>query len=179
LATHNAVWQNYTSSYPVANFALIGGGVVQVVANPFNSAGALLGCSTSDTFQIVLQAASSTANFNLAKYGCVRAQSGGTSGYCGSPCFSDGSGNWGRVCIFKNGSLFFQSGLSSYVVQANHTLKITASGTSTVTLNLFMDGTNVGTTTDSSSPIASGHPMFYMGGDGTNADNQFGAVQDH
>lgn len=44
----------------------------------------------------------------------------------------------------------------------DHVIKIVASGTSTVTLQFYVDGVLMATETDSTSPIQSGHPGFYV-----------------
>lgn len=69
-------------------------------------------------------------------------------------------GNFTRIEVYKNNAWFARYDSVSYSQASDHTLKITASGTSTVTLEVFVDGSSLGTKTDSSSPIESGYSGF-------------------
>jgi hypothetical protein len=60
----------------------------------------------------------------------------------------------------------------------SHTLTLTASGTSTVTLSIYVDGILKGTVTDSSNPYTVAGPGFGLQGDGTPADSMVNEWQD-
>jgi hypothetical protein len=62
---------------------------------------------------------------------------------------------------------------------ASHTLGLTASGTSTVTLSVYLDGVLKGTVTDSSSPHTVAGSGFGLQGDRTPADSAVNEWQDH
>jgi hypothetical protein len=61
---------------------------------------------------------------------------------------------------------------------ASHTLTLVASGTSTVTLSIYVDGVLKGTVTDSSSPYTVSGSGFGLQGDGTPADSIVNEWQD-
>ena len=89
---------------------------------------------------------------------CVRmpVNSSGYSAVFSSPT----GGNWTQVVLAKNEVyLTAYSGLS-YSTSSDHTIKISASGTSTVTLEVFIDGSSIGTKQDASSPLDTGYSGF-------------------
>jgi hypothetical protein len=61
----------------------------------------------------------------------------------------------------------------------NHTLALVASGTSTVSLTIYVDGVSKGTITDSSSPYTVAGSGFGLQGDGTPADSTVNEWQDY
>lgn len=71
-------------------------------------------------------------------------------------------GNWTDAVVKRNGT--FLATLSGLTISqaSNHVMKITASGTSPVVVTAFVDGTQIGQYTDSTSPIASGYSGFVM-----------------
>ena len=62
---------------------------------------------------------------------------------------------------------------------ASHTLTLIASGTSTATLSIYVDGVLKGTVTDSSSPYTVAGSGFGLQGDGTPADSIVNEWQDY
>ena len=62
---------------------------------------------------------------------------------------------------------------------ATHTLALVASGSSTVTLSIYVDGVSKGTVTDSSSPYTVSGSGFGLQGDGTPADSTVNEWQDY
>jgi hypothetical protein len=174
LATHNALWASPGSTYLVTGFK-ISSNAVQTTGT-FTTAGAYHTSSVSDTSQIVNKALSNTAQ-TVNKYVAVRMGSA-TLGYAGRVTLS--GGNWTTAAFSKNGGGLGSScsGLS-YAAGSDHTMKIVASGTSTVSLTLYIDGTSVCSTTDSTSTITSGHPGFYVAGNGTVLNNVFDSWQDN
>jgi hypothetical protein len=61
----------------------------------------------------------------------------------------------------------------------SHTLALVASGTSTVTLSIYVDGVLKGTVTDSTSPYTVAGSGFGLQGDGTVADSIVNEWQDY
>ena len=79
---------------------------------------------------------------------------------------SPSGGNWTQVTIKKNAAVYIGPITGVSISQSvGHTLKITASGSSPVTIEVFIDGSSVGTISDSSSPIISGYSGFAALGD--------------
>jgi hypothetical protein len=126
---------------------------------------AMYNTSSSDVSQIVFKAYSDAS---VGKRVCVRGGGGASAnktGYCA--IFAAGSGgNWTEVVINKDNGYLDSWALQSHAQASDHTMKIKASGTSPVTIEVFVDGSSLGTKTDSTSPIASGKPGFYMVGNG-------------
>jgi hypothetical protein len=79
----------------------------------------------------------------------------------------------------KNFSYLGGGGCGSVSAFASHTLRLVASGTSTVTLSVYVDGVLQGTVTDSSSPYTVAGPGFGLQGDGTAADSVVSEWQDY
>jgi hypothetical protein len=176
ISTYNSSFADLSSANTANYLSLSGSGTVGVNTD-FRNGGALLQSSTSDTAQIIFSA-SAGATAGLIKFVCVRAD-GTNAGYCLEPCYNDGSNNWARICTEKNGVELHQGPISSYDPKADHTAKIVASGTSTVTIEIYFDGVLVDTVTDSSSPLPAGHPGFGTDAGSDLTQNQFGTFQDH
>jgi hypothetical protein len=68
---------------------------------------------------------------------------------------------------------------SAIAATASHTLALVASGTTTVTLTIYLDGVSKGTVTDSSSPYTVAGSGFGLQGDGTPADSTVNEWQDY
>jgi len=131
--------------------------------------------STSDTSQITVAPSSITVNYE--KLACVRVSSG-ASGYCvGFSAVS--SGNYSTCYVMKNFKFLGGGGCGSISATVSHTLRIVASGSSTVSLSVYVDGTLQGTLTDSSSPITKAGSGFGLQGDGTPADSTVTKWQDY
>lgn len=165
LASHDANWSSIDGTFTVANLK-IDTNQCQIANNNYNSAGAYYNSSSADLSQLLCKAQTS-AGTGL-KYVTVRA---GTSAkgyalYLSAPS----GGNWTRANLYKNGA-FLANVTVSIPTTADHTLKITASGTSSVLITGYVDGVSTITYTDSSSPLASNHPGFYVSGNGVAADN--------
>jgi hypothetical protein len=180
LSTHDASWTSMGANYNTAKFTLNGSGNVKVPTYS-TGGGAYYAASTSDTSQATWIATSGAV---ISKGVCVRANGSGTTlstGYCEYLGTVVGA-NETRVYWVKNGG--GGSNISGQAIPwaSNHVLKIVASGTSTVTLSLYVDGTLVGTGTDSSSPITSGSPGIFSNtgaGTGVATDGNLAAWSDH
>lgn len=173
LNTHDTNWKDYDPSLPASNIALSGSGSAHCCSdgNGFHMGGGYYNSSTSDTSQLVILPYTDGA---VAKSPCVRGS--GTPGYCAG--FSNANaGNWTKVTFSGTGSFITIEG--SWSQSINHTVKITASGTGTVGLTVTVDGTSLGTFTDTGSTLNTGHPGFYISGDGNDVDNYVGPWQDH
>jgi hypothetical protein len=162
LATHNSNWVTMPNAGLVAN--------CEIQSNEVRTTGAFLGCSamynisSSDASQITFSAFSDTI---IHKSVCVRANvdaGANKTGYCARLANVSG-GNWTNLQIEKGGAFLDIYGISA-ATTSSHTVKITASGTSPVTLTVFLDGSSLGVKTDSSSPYGTGKPGFWMVGDG-------------
>jgi hypothetical protein len=131
--------------------------------------------STSDTSQITLAASSTTIAYE--KLACVRTSSG-VPGYCvGFSAAS--SGNYTACYVMKNFRFLGYGSCGTIPATVSHTLQLTASGTSAVTLSIYVDGVAKGTVTDSSSPLTLAGPGFGLIGDGTAADSTITTWQDY
>jgi hypothetical protein len=121
---------------------------------------AMYNASSSDASSLTIVAYTDAV---IGKRVCVRgnvAAGADKTGYC-AVLGGASAGTWTTVDLVKDGG--YMTSLSASAAQgSNHTLKITAAGTSTVTLEVFVDGSSVGTTTDSSSPDGTGKPGFVM-----------------
>jgi hypothetical protein len=179
LATaHNTAWVDlFPSGVPCSNIRLTGSGTAGILSptSSFNNGGCLYNASSADTSQIVML----PMQGGTTKYVCARALTNVTQGYCGTPAYA-GGGSWTKISIQKNGAEIAQAGTGApWSIAVNHTVKIVTSGTSTVTVSVYMDGVLAGSTTDSSSPLPSGHPGFYVVGTGSYSDLLYGTWQDH
>jgi hypothetical protein len=131
--------------------------------------------SSSNTSQITL--APSSATIGYEKLACVRVSSG-IPGYCVG--FSPvSSGNYTACYIMKNFKYLDGGNCGTVSATASHTLALVASGTSTVTLSIYVDGVLKGTVTDSSSPYTVAGSGFGLQGDGTPADSIVNEWQDY
>jgi hypothetical protein len=141
----------------------------------YNSAVYYYNGSVSDTAQITL-APSSTA-IGYAMLACVRVSSG-IPGYCvGFSAVS--SGNYAACYVMKNFRYLGGGSCGTVSATTAHTLRLVASGTSTVTLSIYVDGVASGTVTDSSSPYTIAGSGFGLQGDGTPADSTVNEWQDY
>lgn len=176
--SHNTAWVDLLPGPGVlcANIRLTGTGSAGIISptSSFSNGGCLYNTSSSDTAQIVMTA----MNGGTLKFDCVRSIANSTQGYCVSPAYASG-GNWGKISIQRNGTELFQAATGGpWPTNVNHTLKIVVTGTTTVTIAAYVDGVFAGSTTDST-PLALGHPSFYVVGTGSYSDLLFGAWQDH
>ena len=131
--------------------------------------------SVSDTSQIT--AAPSSTTISYEKLACVRVSSG-TPGYCVG--FSAASnGNYTACYVMKNFRYLGYGNCGTVSATVSHTLRLVASGTSTVTLSIYLDGVLKGTVTDSSTPLTVAGPGFGLIGDGTPADSAVTEWQDY
>jgi len=169
LATHDANW----SGTNVGNCKLSGSGTVQT-SSAYVVCGASYSASTASTSQIV---ASGFTGGTSPTSKCAIIRSSGSTNYDG--CLGTASGgNWTKCQIHKSGTVEVSTAVA-YSQATDHTIKLVASGTGPVVLTVYIDGTSACTYTDSTSPIASGNPGFYVSGNGTTANNQMSAWQDH
>ncbi|MGD0293351.1 MAG: chitobiase/beta-hexosaminidase C-terminal domain-containing protein [Terracidiphilus sp.] len=131
--------------------------------------------SVSDAAQITLAPSSTTIGYT--KLACVRV-SAGIPGYCvGFSAVS--SGNYTACYVMKNFKYLGAGSCGTVSATATHSLGLVASGTSTVTLSIYVDGVSKGTVTDSSSPNTVAGSGFGLQGDGTPADSTVNEWQDY
>lgn len=99
---------------------------------------------------------------------CVR-MGASAYGYCLH--FTDVSGsNWTRISLYKNAGWFAYIASGTWAVASEYTIRLVASGTSSpVTLTAYVNGSSVGSTEDSSSPITSGLSGLWVTGGADNA----------
>ena len=131
--------------------------------------------SASNTSQITL--APSGATIGYEKLACVRVSSG-IPGYCVGFSAASG-GNYTACYVMKNFKYLGGGNCGTVSATASHTLTLVASGTSTVTLSVYVDGVLKGTVTDSSSPYTVAGSGFGLQGDGTPADSIVNEWQDY
>lgn len=173
LTTHDSNWVTLTSAYTVSNFKVSGNLLSPIWG--YADAGAYYSASTSNTCQVVFKAQSSAYS---ARYITVRA---GTNnlGYAAQLAYAPGS-TFQEYSFSKNGVEIKVGSLASNVTWGDdHTVKITASGTTEVILNLYVDGTLQATYTDSSDTITSGHPGIYCMTPSNQSATLFDDWQDH
>ena len=104
--------------------------------------------------------------------------SSGIGGYCvGFSAVS--SGNYTACYVVKNFKYMNYGNCGTIAATASHTLALVASGTSTVSLTIYVDGVSKGTVTDSSSPYTVAGSGFGLQGDGTTADSTVNEWQDY
>jgi hypothetical protein len=88
-------------------------------------------------------------------------------------------GNYTACYVMKNFKYLGGGNCGTVSATASHTLTLIASGTSTVTLSIYVDGVLKGTVTDSSSPYTVAGSGFGLQGDGTPADSIVNEWQDY
>ena len=131
--------------------------------------------SSSDVSQITVTA-SATKNY-YAREACVRLVTG-FGGYCvGFGAVSNGT--YSGCFIEKAGGYLGNAGCAALSAAVDHTLAVVASGTSSVSLDVYVDGVRTGTITDSAQTISVGQPGLAVIGDGVPADSQVGGWQDY
>lgn len=158
LADHDANWT--ASQAGITNLAINGSGSA-LLTGTYRSGSAYYSASTADMSIAVVGAGASDANVRPAA--CVR-MSGSVNGYC-LALMDISSGNWTDVAIYKNTGILCYLDGGSWATNTTHTLKITASGTGTVTIHGYVDGTEVtGSCSDASSAYDSGSPGIYIYG---------------
>jgi len=156
LADHDANWLSTTGA--IDN--------ITIQSNALNLAawvlaGAYWNGSSADDSQLI-HLANTSAIVNVI----VRAASG-SNGYAWGMAESSG-GNYTAGYILKNGA-WVASRSGTWAINQNHTIRVTASGTSPVVITPYVDGTALATYSDSSSPITSGHPGILLGENGGSA----------
>jgi hypothetical protein len=108
---------------------------------------------------------------------CVRVSSG-IPGYCVG--FSSVSGgNYANCYVMKDFKYLGGGNCGTVPATASHTLRLVASGTSTVSLSVYVDGVLTSAVTDSSSPHTVAGSGFGLQGDGTSADSTVTEWQDY
>lgn len=171
LATHNPAWGNMGATYLVSNVSIASN---QARGAVYIFSGARHTTSSSDISQFVAKSYTTTGT---QKRPHVRASSTsrGYSFKMGNP-----SGlNFRNIEIEKDGAYFKECAMPDKICTSDHTLKITASGTSSVTITAYVDGEQMCQAVDSSSPIMSGNPGFSILGDGVPAGNNIDDWQDY
>jgi len=167
LETHDAKWKDGPSPYLASN--------AEIQSNFCQSEGAWTSFGAwydngqaDDQSSEVIDKSHSSGEKHVA----VR-MSAASRGY--AIALTGGSGGlWSAVTMTKNGAWFasVETG-ASYSQAADHTLKISCSGSGTVTINCWIDGTPKTTQYDSSIPITTGKPgIWYLAG-GTIAHSAF------
>ena len=119
--------------------------------------GAVNTASSSDTSQIVFKAKSTDMG---DKYVCVRAGGLNGTGY-NLTFFDNNSGVFTSLQLYKGYELLFE--VEVYLDEAaDYTVRIEASGDSSVYLVGYIDGVEAISYTDSADPLAGGHPGFFV-----------------
>jgi hypothetical protein len=162
LTTYNASWKKISGSGAAfttgSNAAGIGSGLYAFYAySP----------SRSETSQITV--APSTSTDNYSRDACVR-MSSGVGGYCVG--FAGSSQGFYSACILEKAGQYAGNGNCGPVDSStSHTLALVASGTSTVTLAVYLDGVYTGSVTDSSQPYTIAGSGFGLEGGASNAQS--------
>jgi len=169
-------WSSINATFVETNFKISGNALTPTAA--YAKAGGFHSASTSDISQIVFKGQSAA---DIARYLTVRTNTD-SIGYAiqlGYPSVTD----WRQISFFKNG---IQIGTSQTIsptmpFATDHTFRLVASGTDPVTLSVYIDGsvTAAATMIDSTSPIASGHPGFYINTGSSTTNEFFDSWQDY
>lgn len=131
--------------------------------------------STSDVSQIDVRPSATKSYY--AREACVRLTNG-WGGYCiGFGAVSNGS--YTGCFVEKAGAYLGNAGCGALSAQTNHTIAIAATGTSQVSLDVFVDGVRTGTINDSSSTLTQTQSGFALVGDGDPANTQMDNWQDY
>jgi hypothetical protein len=153
LEVHDSNWNSVDATYTVENLEINNN--VAEHEGTWDHSGAWYDASSEDSSQILAIAhdhagknVSVRMNTNIRGYSLYM---GGASG-----------GNWTNVNVGKNGAWLAQLDTGTWSQASNWTLKVTATGTSTVTIEGFVNDSSMGTTEDSSSPLSAGHPGFFQ-----------------
>ncbi len=138
-----------------------------------NYASYVYASSSSDTSQINVNP--SGTQLADTRDACVRMSRAGS--YCvGLGGVSNGS--YVNCYVTKSGQWIGTVGCSP-VAGASHTLALTASGTSSVTLAVYVDGVKMGTTMDNANALTASGSGFTLVGDGTPSNTEASAWQDY
>lgn len=164
LDVYNSNWINMPHATGDVDECIIKSNTIRANA-AFGECYAMYNPSSSDSSQLVMKP---FADANVGKGPCVRAGAGAgsnKSGYCANFIGSPAAGNWIRMGINKDGSYLdeYSVAISS---SSDHTVKIKASGSGTVTLHVYIDAVDLGAKTDSVSPLGAGKPGFHTTGNG-------------
>lgn len=173
LATHDAQWTSMPTPY-LTTYATLQSNQLSIQA--YQNGGAYYAASTADTSQMVFKGV--TANNTVTKRVHVRA-GGSTKGYEAGIAYPSSGSTVSSFAIRKGGVFLATITGSNIDTSADHTIKLVASGTSTVTLTVYVDGSSYGTTSDSSSTITSGSPGWSCDGGSNATYNRFDDWQDH
>ena len=169
LSAYSASWVKLAGS---ADLYTMGDGSASINGQNYAVYGFAL--STSDTSQITVNP--STTQSAYARDACVRMSNKGN--YCvGFGGVSNGFYN--NCYVVKSGEYIGSASCVSLQASTNHTLALQASGTSSVTLTIYVDGSSVGSVKDSANALTSGEPGFMIIGDGTPSDTEASAWQDY
>lgn len=155
LATHNANWADAGTTFVVAN-ARIYSNMVRPGAQ-YQSAGGRYTTSTSDISEVVLHG-DVDAYVGDAVMPRVRASSS-NAGY-GCHFSAASGGDYTSMRFRKNAGFLAEAGTGTWSKSIDHTIRVVASGSNPVNISCYVDGTLIGTTSDSSTPLGSGNPGF-------------------
>ena len=170
VTTYSAAW---TKVKGTADAYTTGAGSVAIPG--YNYAYYAYKSSSSDTSQITVNP-SATTNF-YAREACVR-----LTPYVGGYCVGFGSVTNGSyyTCYVEKAGMALGSGNCGLVsAQVSHTLAIVASGTSSVTLDVYLDGVRTGSVADYGQALTAQSPGFALVGDGNPANSLASYWQDY
>ena len=177
LATHDANWVSMDATNVTTNCTIQSNTLQETGGGGYSNCGAMYNTSSADTSQMLVKA---SADIFTYKNVCVRSgvAAGATkTGYCAKLAHITGA-NWDQIEIDKDGTYLDIKSISA-ATASDHTLKITASGTSTVTITTYVDGASAGTSSDSTSPYGTGKPGFMTYGNGSAGTSGIDDWQDH
>lgn len=168
--TRNPYGSSYASpetSYPVGNGQIDGAGHAQATGD-FNAFGAVAVVSSSDTAQVVVKGTGSPVNswpiLFVRNNGAIGTP--GTQGYC-AYLYGLSTGNFTTFRLTEltpdggNVGGAGSDGAFTGSRTVDHTIRLVASGTSPVTLSLYIDNMSTPVTTvQATNPYTGGHPGF-------------------
>ena len=131
--------------------------------------------SSSETSQILVKASGTVSPYT--REACVRMVAG-VGGYCVG--FGGVSGGNYYGCYLEVGGSYLSNGQCGVLsATIDHALAIVASGTSPVSLDVYVDGVRTTTVTDNSHALTAPSSGFALIGNGNPADAQAGQWQDY
>lgn len=129
--------------------------------NAWRDKGGMYASSSEDSSELLIIGVASAPSDNLFRGPAVRMTTS-IAGYA-LRMKTVVDNNYTIAEVTKNGGWISGAGVViSEDWSVDHTLKLTASGTTTVTLTLYIDDVEVHSFDDSSSPVAAGSPGFWI-----------------
>ncbi len=167
LTAHDSNWQQMKTVL-ISNLTLVSN---KVQVSSYGIGAARWAGSTSDISEAIMKSATTQPPYSSLSKRVVVRSSSSSEGYAAYLLTLSGN-NYTRLTLQKNGSYLADlSTTLSIPSGTDYKMKITAAGTSTVAIKVYINDTLIGTYNDSSSPITSGNPGIKIVGSNILVDN--------